>query len=152
MTLTDTFDPAATGAADALSAGKTRKKREAPFSLRLTPEERARLAVEAAGAPLGFLERALEIVRGEFPQFVQADMLILVCAHQMDGQILTAATLGALEDRRRDHDGAAPAVLQEPPHGGEPEPLSRSRLDEAAREDGCGKLNDEDALRRAGLL
>lgn len=31
----------------------TAKKRPAPFSLRLTGDERARLAVEAAGAPLG---------------------------------------------------------------------------------------------------
>lgn len=29
-----------------------RRKRSAPFSLRLSPEERARLAIEAAGAPL----------------------------------------------------------------------------------------------------
>ncbi|WP_223479031.1 hypothetical protein [Oricola indica] len=31
----------------------TGKKRPAPFSIRLSDEERARLAVEAAGAPLG---------------------------------------------------------------------------------------------------
>jgi hypothetical protein len=34
-------------------ATATAKKRPAPFSLRLTENERARLAVEAAGAPLG---------------------------------------------------------------------------------------------------
>ncbi|GJE59624.1 MobC family plasmid mobilization relaxosome protein [Methylobacterium trifolii] len=35
------------------SVRRPRKKRDAPFSLRLTPKERARLATEAAGAPLG---------------------------------------------------------------------------------------------------
>ena len=34
------------------------KKRLPPFSIRLSPEERARLAVEAAGAPLGAYIRA----------------------------------------------------------------------------------------------
>ncbi|WP_421693230.1 hypothetical protein [Aestuariivirga sp.] len=32
---------------------KTRNKRPAPFSIRLSEEDRARLALEAAGAPLG---------------------------------------------------------------------------------------------------
>jgi len=34
-------------------SASTGKKRPAPFSIRLSAEERARLAVEAAGAPLG---------------------------------------------------------------------------------------------------
>lgn len=46
MSLTQTFNRAAANA-------KPRKKRLPPFSIRLSPEERARLAVEAAGAPLG---------------------------------------------------------------------------------------------------
>lgn len=43
------------------------KKRLAPFSIRLSPEERARLAVEAAGAPLGayIKARVLGTVPGE---------------------------------------------------------------------------------------
>jgi len=47
MSFVDTFSAAAA------AQGKPRSKRQAPFSLRLTPSERARLAVEAAGAPLG---------------------------------------------------------------------------------------------------
>lgn len=37
---------------------RVRKKKPAPFSLRLSPEERERLIVEAAGAPLGTYIRA----------------------------------------------------------------------------------------------
>lgn len=37
---------------------RERKKRPAPFSLRLSADERARLAAEAAGAPLGSYIRA----------------------------------------------------------------------------------------------
>lgn len=58
MTLTDTFDPAATGVAAPSPAVKARKKRQAPFSLRLSPDERARLVAEAAGTPLGAYIRA----------------------------------------------------------------------------------------------
>lgn len=39
--------------AAAAAPGNPRSKRQAPFSIRLTPSERARLAMEAAGAPLG---------------------------------------------------------------------------------------------------
>jgi hypothetical protein len=48
MSLTGTFNLAASPA-----YRKLRKKRPAPFSLRLSQDERARLAMEAAGAPLG---------------------------------------------------------------------------------------------------
>ena len=46
MSLTETFQRAPANA-------KPRKRRLPPFSIRLSPEDRARLAVEAAGAPLG---------------------------------------------------------------------------------------------------
>lgn len=54
MPLTGTFneDSRTIGIQNPLSRRK-RRKRPAPFSLRLSPAERARLAVEAAGAPLG---------------------------------------------------------------------------------------------------
>ncbi|MCR0981858.1 MobC family plasmid mobilization relaxosome protein [Roseomonas populi] len=42
-----------TFSAAAAAPGNPRSKRQSPFSIRLTPNERARLAVEAAGAPLG---------------------------------------------------------------------------------------------------
>lgn len=50
MSLTKTFQRAAAASA---KPPAPRKKRLPPFSIRLSPEERARLAVEAAGAPLG---------------------------------------------------------------------------------------------------
>jgi hypothetical protein len=50
MSLTSSFDPAATGP---LIAPAIREKRPAPFSIRLSEPERTRLAMEAAGAPLG---------------------------------------------------------------------------------------------------
>ncbi len=49
MSLTRTFQRAAKRA----KTSEPLKKRTPPFSLRLSPEDRARLAVEAAGAPLG---------------------------------------------------------------------------------------------------
>lgn len=53
MSLTETFNPATAGQVYRKSAAKPKRKRPAPFCLRLCPEERARLAMEAAGAPLG---------------------------------------------------------------------------------------------------
>jgi len=49
------------------------KKRPAPFSIRLSEEERARLAVEAAGAPLGayIKSKALGIPEGRKRRKVQ---------------------------------------------------------------------------------
>lgn len=49
MSLSDTFTPAVTKK----SPPRQRAKKPAPFSLRLTPEQRARLVAEAKGAPLG---------------------------------------------------------------------------------------------------
>ena len=51
MSVSSTFNIASADAR--VSAGRRRKRRPSPFSLRLTEAERARLAVEAAGAPLG---------------------------------------------------------------------------------------------------
>lgn len=51
MSLSTEFRPAA--ATPETDKKPTRGKRPAPFSLRLSAEERARLATEAAGAPLG---------------------------------------------------------------------------------------------------
>ncbi|MHB0722555.1 hypothetical protein ACX4M5_06580 [Roseomonas mucosa] len=48
MSLNDTFS-----AATAAPGSPQPQKRLPPFSIRLSPAERARLAVEAAGAPLG---------------------------------------------------------------------------------------------------
>lgn len=53
MPLKDTFQKAANGQSAAHMSGKDADKRPAPFSLRLTMEERARLIAEAKGAPLG---------------------------------------------------------------------------------------------------
>lgn len=57
MSLSADFDQAAIWAVEGRSPpttpAKAAKKRLAPFSIRLSEEERARLALEAAGAPLG---------------------------------------------------------------------------------------------------
>lgn len=53
MSLTGTFNLAAPAA-----YRKSRRKRPSPFSLRLSQDERARLAMEAAGAPLGAFIKA----------------------------------------------------------------------------------------------
>lgn len=56
MSLSTDFDRAAILAVEGGRQSSTRtppQKRLPPFSIRLNPEERARLAVEAAGAPLG---------------------------------------------------------------------------------------------------
>lgn len=58
MSLTDDFNPVSGGADGPPPKKRERKKRPAPFSLRLSESERARLAVEAAGAPLGTYIRA----------------------------------------------------------------------------------------------
>lgn len=56
MTDAPTSAPRAGGANP--SSGQSRKKRPPPFSLRLSPEERARLARDAAGQSLGGYVRA----------------------------------------------------------------------------------------------
>ncbi|WP_395813742.1 hypothetical protein [Devosia sp.] len=54
MTLRADFDRAAVSAVEGRFQNQhIRKKRPPPFSIRLSEEDRARLAVEAAGAPLG---------------------------------------------------------------------------------------------------
>ncbi len=58
MSLTADFEAAAPGPARTDKPKRERKKRPAPFSLRLSEDERARLAVEAADAPLGTYIRA----------------------------------------------------------------------------------------------
>lgn len=50
----------------AAAAKPVNPKREPPFSLRLTPDERARLAHEAAGAPLGAYIKA-KLLGGDAP-------------------------------------------------------------------------------------
>lgn len=52
MSLSDTFKQTASGVNAQKSGAKQRDKRIPPFSLRLSAEERARLIVEAKGAPL----------------------------------------------------------------------------------------------------
>lgn len=52
MSLSNDFTGASAASPEA-SAPKKRRKRPAPFSLRLSEEERARLMAEAKGAPLG---------------------------------------------------------------------------------------------------
>lgn len=58
MSLTADFEAAAPSPAQPDKLKRQRKKRPAPFSLRLSEDERARLAVEAADAPLGTYIRA----------------------------------------------------------------------------------------------
>lgn len=53
MSLGSSFNPVGIEAVYREAPGKPKKKRLAPFSIRLSESERARLAVEAAGAPLG---------------------------------------------------------------------------------------------------
>lgn len=53
MPLSRIFDSKAQKQSNQSRASKQRKKRPAPFSIRLSEAERASLAVEAAGAPLG---------------------------------------------------------------------------------------------------
>jgi hypothetical protein len=53
MSLGRAFNPHGTGQPYRESDRKPNKKRLPPFSIRLSEEERARLAMEAAGAPLG---------------------------------------------------------------------------------------------------
>ena len=53
MSLSDTFTPATSHPLAEKPRCKQRAKKPAPFSLRLSPEERARLLAEAKGAPLG---------------------------------------------------------------------------------------------------
>lgn len=56
--LSDGFNARAKDRANRENRGKPRRKRPAPFSIRLSEGERARLAVEAAGAPLGAYVKA----------------------------------------------------------------------------------------------
>jgi hypothetical protein len=65
MPLIDTFNSATTETAYGKAAPKQRRKRPAPFSIRLSDADRARLAIEAAGAPLGAYIKAK--VLGEAP-------------------------------------------------------------------------------------
>ncbi len=53
MSLLPEFDRAAAARAETATSAPRTKRRPAPFSLRLTAEERARLTEEAGGAPLG---------------------------------------------------------------------------------------------------
>jgi hypothetical protein len=53
MSLTGTFNPTTAHFPPPKPSGNRKAKRPAPFSLRLSAEERARLIAEAAGAPLG---------------------------------------------------------------------------------------------------
>jgi hypothetical protein len=58
MSLTGTFNPQTTGFPFPPPPGNQKVKRPAPFSLRLSAEERARLIEEAKGIPLGAYIRA----------------------------------------------------------------------------------------------
>jgi hypothetical protein len=62
MSLSDEFTPAVTEK----PLRKQRAKKPAPFSLRLTPEQRARLLEEAKGAPLGAYIKA-KVLGGDLP-------------------------------------------------------------------------------------
>jgi hypothetical protein len=53
MPLSDEFQSSATPRTEAPPAAKRKKRRPAPFCLRLSEEERQRLATEAGGTPLG---------------------------------------------------------------------------------------------------
>ena len=70
MPLRTVFEPAASGTPDALPITESRRKRPAPFSLRLTKDERARLVTEAAGAPLGAFIKA-KLLDGPMPKPVR---------------------------------------------------------------------------------
>ena len=53
MSLSGTFNQTTEIAAPPLTQARKPRKRPSPFSIRLTEDERTRLVVEAAGAPLG---------------------------------------------------------------------------------------------------
>lgn len=65
MPLSDAFNSTITETAYGKAAPKQRRKRPAPFCIRLSDADRVRLAVEAAGAPLGAYIKAK--VLGEAP-------------------------------------------------------------------------------------
>ena len=65
MSLSDAFNSKGHSQTSRSRPSKPRKKRPAPFSIRLSEAERARLAVEAAGAPLGAYIKAKAL--GEAP-------------------------------------------------------------------------------------
>jgi hypothetical protein len=58
MSLTGTFTPIATVSIGKTAPAKPKVSRPAPFSLRLSDEERARLTAEANGSPLGTFIKA----------------------------------------------------------------------------------------------
>jgi hypothetical protein len=58
MSLTGTFNPSTDALPFLPPSGNQKAKRPAPFSLRLSEDERARLVTEAGGAPLGAYIRA----------------------------------------------------------------------------------------------
>ncbi|EJJ27299.1 hypothetical protein [Rhizobium sp. CF142] len=58
MSLRETFNASISGRRDGPLGHKPPKQRPPPFSLRLSPDERARLIAEAAGAPLGSYVKA----------------------------------------------------------------------------------------------
>ncbi|MCP8896344.1 hypothetical protein KYK29_15560 [Shinella daejeonensis] len=65
MPLSDAFNSTTIETAHGKATPKQRRKRPAPFCIRLSDADRARLAVEAAGAPLGAYIKAK--VLGEAP-------------------------------------------------------------------------------------
>ena len=67
---------------------KTRKKRPAPFSIRLSDADRARLAIEAAGAPLGAYIKAKALG--------QAPLRMRRTGHSVEDRKALARTLALL--------------------------------------------------------
>lgn len=86
MSLTGTFNPQTTGFQFPPLSGNQKAKRPAPFSLRLSAAERARLIEEAKGTPLGAYIRAK--VLGTAPPVRTRRTGLVVADRQALAQIL----------------------------------------------------------------
>jgi hypothetical protein len=87
MSLTGTFNPQTANVSFPPPSGKQKAKRPAPFSLRLSAAERARLIAEAGGAPLGAYIRAK--VLGTAPPVQMRRTSLAVQDRQALAQVLT---------------------------------------------------------------
>lgn len=100
MSLSDAFDLASTHQTYSNRAKKPRRKRPAPFSIRLCDEDRARLAMEAAGAPLGAYIKAKVLsappVRMRRTGLVVQDRAALAKGLALLGRSRLAVNIGSL--------------------------------------------------------
>lgn len=110
MSLIQDFSAVSSGEAPRIS-----KRRPPPFSLRLSADERARLAVEAAGAPLGAYIKA-KVLGGTVPVRMRRSGLVVEDRQSLGkalallGQSRLASNLNQLAHLA--HIGALPVSLE----------------------------------------